>query len=95
MELAALVGKMMAKEPERRFQEPTEVAKALTPFFKPGANPGSGPSPEISRVGQAATDSPDCRRRFRTNATADPRPRPNPRATFRRSRTRRGWRGRA
>ena len=28
-ELAALVAKMMAKEPERRFQEPKEVAQAL------------------------------------------------------------------
>ena len=54
VELAALVAKMMAKEPERRFQTPAEVSKALTPFFKPGVNPGSGPSPEISRVGEAA-----------------------------------------
>jgi serine/threonine protein kinase/formylglycine-generating enzyme required for sulfatase activity len=35
VELAALVAKMMAKEPERRFQTPAEVARALTPFFKP------------------------------------------------------------
>ena len=55
VELAALVAKMMAKEPERRFQTPAEVSKALVPFFKPGANPGSRPSPEISRVGQAAS----------------------------------------
>ncbi len=33
-ELAALVAKMMAKEPESRFQTPDEVAKALPPFFK-------------------------------------------------------------
>ncbi|HKM54978.1 MAG TPA: serine/threonine-protein kinase, partial [Isosphaeraceae bacterium] len=55
VELAALVGKMMAKEPERRFQTPAEVSKALVPFFKPGANPGSRPTPEIPRVGQAAS----------------------------------------
>ena len=40
VELAALVAKMMAKEPERRFQTPKEVAQALTPFFKKGP-PGS------------------------------------------------------
>ena len=36
-ELAALVAKMMAKERERRFQAPGEVAKALAPFFKRAA----------------------------------------------------------
>jgi len=55
VELAALVGKMMAKDPERRVQTPAEVSKALVPFFKPGANPGSRPTPEIPRVGQAAS----------------------------------------
>jgi hypothetical protein len=55
VELAALVAKMLAKEPGRRFQTPGEVAQALVPFFKPGANPGSRPSPEISRVGRAAS----------------------------------------
>jgi serine/threonine protein kinase len=48
-ELAALVAKMMAKEPKRRFQTPDEVAKALSPFFKRRAqaavSPGSGVSP--------------------------------------------------
>jgi serine/threonine protein kinase len=33
-ELAALVAKMMAKEPDQRFQTPAEVAQALTPFFE-------------------------------------------------------------
>jgi WD40 repeat protein/serine/threonine protein kinase len=37
-ELAALVAKMMAKEPGRRFRTPGEVAKALQPFFKRGAS---------------------------------------------------------
>jgi serine/threonine protein kinase len=32
-ELAALVAKMMAKEPGQRFQTPAEVAQALVPFF--------------------------------------------------------------
>ncbi len=38
-ELAALVAKMMAKDPGRRFQTPGEVAQALTPFFKKGSAP--------------------------------------------------------
>ena len=33
-ELAALVAKKMAKEPERRFQTPRDVAQARLPFFK-------------------------------------------------------------
>jgi serine/threonine protein kinase len=37
VELAALVAKMLAKEPERRFQTPGEVAQALKPFFKLGS----------------------------------------------------------
>src|SRR5487761_1686696 len=36
VELAAVVGKMMAKDPNKRYQTPIEVAKALVPFFKPG-----------------------------------------------------------
>ncbi len=47
-ELAALVAKMMAKEPGRRFQEPKEVAQALIPFFQKGASRPSGPSAEMS-----------------------------------------------
>ena len=35
-ELAAIVAKMMAKDPAMRYQTPGEVAKALVPFFKPG-----------------------------------------------------------
>jgi serine/threonine protein kinase len=34
VELAGLVAKMMAKKPDRRFQGPSEVAKALAPYFK-------------------------------------------------------------
>ena len=50
VELAALVAKMMAKEPERRFQTPEEVAQALTPFFKSAAEQPPGSSAEVSRV---------------------------------------------
>ncbi len=37
VELAAVVAKMMAKDPRRRFETPGEVAQALAPFFKTGS----------------------------------------------------------
>jgi serine/threonine protein kinase len=47
-ELASLVAKMMAKDPAKRFQEPAEVADALTPLFKRRGvslkEPGTGPA---------------------------------------------------
>ena len=52
IELAAIVGKMMAKEPERRFQEPKQVAQALMPFFKKGSPGSVGSKPEVSQAGQ-------------------------------------------
>ena len=42
---------MMAKEPERRFQMPTDVARALTPFFKKGALAATSSTAEVSQVG--------------------------------------------
>jgi serine/threonine protein kinase/WD40 repeat protein len=36
-EVAAIVAKMMAKDPARRFQQPKEVAQALAPFFRADA----------------------------------------------------------
>ena len=38
VELAAVVAKMMAKAPRRRFQTPGEVAQALAPFSRRGAS---------------------------------------------------------
>ncbi len=58
VELAALVAKMMAKEPQRRFQEPKDVAQALTPFFKKGDVAFQSPSVEISRAGQTGPARP-------------------------------------
>ncbi len=51
-ELAALVAKMMAKDPSRRFQTPGEAARALTPFFKQANAPFKIPDTEISLAGQ-------------------------------------------
>jgi serine/threonine protein kinase len=51
-ELAALVAKMMAKEPERRFQTPSEVAQALAPFFKKANAIARALNQELSQVGQ-------------------------------------------
>jgi hypothetical protein len=38
-ELAALVARMMAKDPAERFQTPVEVARALIRFFKKSGTP--------------------------------------------------------
>ena len=57
-EVAAIVAKMMAKEPERRFQTPAEVAKALTPYFRkttPAVDVSSGQGP---RARDPQADSP-------------------------------------
>ncbi len=58
VELAALVGKMMAKEPERRFQEPKEVAQALKPFFQEGGARAVGPKAELSQPARTVADQP-------------------------------------
>ncbi len=56
VELAAVVGKMIAKERERRYQTPAEVAEALKPFFKPKVV-GSGSSDgERSQPGRQAEE---------------------------------------
>ena len=57
-ELAALVAKMMAKDPARRFQTPGEVAEALMPFFKKGNAAFKSPKPEVSRAGQTNVARP-------------------------------------
>jgi serine/threonine protein kinase/tetratricopeptide (TPR) repeat protein len=52
--LAALVAKMMAKEPERRFQRPSEVALALLPFFKSASSGSKESNSEGARTGRGA-----------------------------------------
>jgi WD40 repeat protein/Leucine-rich repeat (LRR) protein len=57
MELGAIVAKMMAKDPAKRFQKPIEVAQALAPFF--GKAGVKGPSPAMSlSVGEPAKAEP-------------------------------------
>jgi len=50
-ELAAAVAKMMAKDPDLRFQTPAELAQALTPFFTRGRGGGGGSPLDVSAVG--------------------------------------------
>ncbi len=51
-ELAALVAKMMAKEPDRRFQTPGEVARALKPFFKESQSEPRRSNQDLSQAAQ-------------------------------------------
>jgi hypothetical protein len=53
VELAAVVARMMAKQPQRRFQTPKEVAQALKPFAKPARG-----EPERSQAGPSRTMGP-------------------------------------
>jgi serine/threonine protein kinase len=45
-ELAAVVARMMAKDPAKRYQTPMEVVQALTPFIKQGAKSAATSSPD-------------------------------------------------
>ncbi len=73
-ELAALVAKMMAKEPAKRFQTPGEIAQSLLPFFKSEAVGSVGSKPEISRIGQP--EARPGRASAPTQATAEMAPAP-------------------
>ena len=67
-ELAALVAKMMAKEPERRFRTPAEVSAALTPFTKKGSVTLKPAKADVSLAATPAARRPP--------APAAPGPRP-------------------
>ncbi len=55
-ELAAVVARMMAKDPARRFQRPIEAAQALVPFIKPQAPSAKSPPPGApSKAGERET----------------------------------------
>jgi serine/threonine protein kinase len=79
VELAALVAKMMAKEPERRFQEPREIAQALTPFFKKGSVGAHVSIAEVSQDRQTEskpqkTGTSSASRRPKSNVADSPPP---------------------
>jgi serine/threonine protein kinase len=59
-ELAAVVRKMMAKEPARRYQTPAEVAQALSVFARQGAKGAAAPKspPELSVGAPSAKPDP-------------------------------------
>jgi len=69
-ELAAVVAKMMAKEPVRRYQAPGEVAKALKPFFKAGEEGPATSAAEISQESQPAPTQPETQPRPREKELA-------------------------
>ncbi len=54
-ELAAVVAKMMAKDPDRRYQTPSEVATWLKPFYKPGESAPAVGQAELSQAGPQPT----------------------------------------
>jgi hypothetical protein len=56
-ELAAVVARLMAKDPAERYQKPVEVVQALAPFVKAGSNPTPAqPSAEDRTSARARTD---------------------------------------
>jgi serine/threonine protein kinase len=61
VELAAVVAKMMAKQPSKRYQKPVEIAQALTPFFmKAGTKvPGGPPYISVGETDKAEPSRPE------------------------------------
>ena len=55
VELAALVAKMMAKAPARRFQTPAEVAQAILPFLQQALGGSVASNAQAAQVGQQGT----------------------------------------
>ncbi len=71
-ELAALVAKMMAKDMNRRFQTPAEVAEALKPFFKKA---GATAKPEVSMLADPGPGRENVQAVRQTTETAKKTPR--------------------
>jgi formylglycine-generating enzyme required for sulfatase activity/serine/threonine protein kinase len=72
VELAAVVAKMMAKEPHRRYQTPAEVVQVLKPFLKPGGL--TSPQPDLSQVPSQISRSAVNSGSARTPGDDDPSP---------------------
>ncbi len=70
VEVATLVAKMLAKEPNRRFQTPGEVAQALVPFFRFPAS-GGQISPRIETRSERPDGGPS-QSPYISNPTAEP-----------------------
>ncbi len=54
-ELWAVVARLLAKDPARRYQKPVEVAHALVPFLKPGGKSGAAATPGRPGIASAGT----------------------------------------
>ena len=90
VELAALVAKMMAKEPERRFQEPKEVAQAVVRrSSRRESQPPERNRPTEIKLGRAAR----CRKSWRLlePATNNSRPLERPRGAASKSAIDKPW----
>ncbi|MFI5454794.1 MAG: protein kinase [Isosphaerales bacterium] len=57
-ELAALVAKMLAKDPARRFQTPGEVVQSLMPFFKKTNAAFKSSKVDVSQASQSTAGQP-------------------------------------
>jgi serine/threonine protein kinase len=73
-ELAAIVAKMMAKVPARRYQTPGEVARALKPFFKAVEVEAVGRNSEESRASQAVVSEQRAQPRMQPKENRVPSP---------------------
>jgi len=69
-EVAVVVRKMMAKEPARRYQTPSEVAQALKPFFKGSEAGPAASTAEISQESWPARARPETQPRPRKKEPA-------------------------